>query len=454
MLFKSFLQQLQKYQWNNKKIILAVSGGLDSLCLAQLFLEAKQYFKKGPKGLAGFDFVIAHCNFQLRAADSDADAALVSAWAEKNGIKYFQNTFDTNAIIKTSGDNVQIVARKLRYDWFEELRKELEFDFIATAHHLQDSVETLLMNFFKGTGILGLHGILPQQNNIIRPLLPFEKEALMEYAQKNNIQWREDVSNQKTDYLRNQVRLELLPKIESVFPKATKALYENSLRFAEVEILYRQAVEHHRKKLLEQRANEYYVAINKLKHCVPLATICLELFKPFGLHTAQLTDVLQLLESESGKYIQLPEWKIIKNRNFLILAKNEIRESGHILIEKEDKFKEHKDFTLKIKLVKSLPPSKQIGEGDLFVDMDLLNFPLVLRPWSSGDYFYPLGMNRKKKKVKKLLIDQKMPIHEKEKVWLIESSQKIIGICGIIADERFKVMPKTKEILHLHFERK
>ncbi|HTO17266.1 MAG TPA: tRNA lysidine(34) synthetase TilS [Edaphocola sp.] len=454
MLFNYFLKQLQQYNWHNSKIIIAVSGGLDSMSLALLFLEATNYFKNRPDEHPGFKIAIAHCNFQLRGESSDLDAVLVKEWAENNNVPFFQQDFDTKKIIEQEGDNVQIVARKLRYDWFADLLSELNFDFIATAHHLEDSVETLLMNFFKGTGIAGVHGILAQQNKIIRPLLPFTKEALKEYALSKNLIWREDVSNQKTDYLRNKIRLELIPEIEKVFPNAKQSLYQNSLRFAEVEALYHQSIAQYRKKLLEKRKEEYYISLRKLENCKPIATICLELLKPFGLQVAQIPDVLKLIKSESGKFIQLPNWKLIKDRRFFILAKNKEAESTLIVIEEAEKKIIHNDFVLKIAAVKEIPPKKQIKESDLFIDKKLLSFPLYLRPWREGDYFYPLGMDMKKKKVKKVLIDMKMPIHEKEKVWVIESAKKIVWLCGIRADERFKVDLNTQEMLHLQFENK
>lgn len=451
-LFESFTANLEQQEWRYAKVILAVSGGSDSMCMAQLFANAKHYFTKSPYGLAGFDFVIAHCNFQLRGADSEQDAALVKEWATVNEVPYYQNTFDTAGIVAAEG-NVQLVARRLRYEWFEALRKELNFDYIATAHHQQDSVETLLMNFFKGTGIEGLHGILPEKGRIIRPLLTFNKTALAAYANQENISWREDVSNQKTDYLRNKVRLELLPAIESIFPNAVNAIYQNSLRFGEIEQLYKQSIQGYRKKLVEQRGKDLYIPLRKLVHCQPLATIVYELLKPFGLGPNQLHDALQLIDSDSGRYINFEQYRLLKDRNFFIITPIEAGYSENILIEDQSAHIEREQFTLKSKWVDEMPKPAQIAASEAYIDAKSLSFPLLLRPWRMGDYLYPIGMGMKKKKVKKLLIDLKIPQHEKEQVWVVESNKKIVWVCGIRSDERFKVGPATKDILHLHFQK-
>lgn len=451
-LFQSFTANLEQQEWRYAKVILAVSGGSDSMCMAQLFAAAKQYFAKSPYGPAGFDFVIAHCNFQLRGQDSAEDAELVKKWATLNEVPYYQNTFDTAGIVAEEG-NVQLVARRLRYEWFEALRKELSFDYIATAHHQLDSVETLLMNFFKGTGIEGLHGILPAKGRIIRPLLTFNKTELAAYAGQEKIDWREDASNQKTDYLRNKVRLELLPAIENIFPNAVHSIYQNSLRFGEVEQLYKQSIQRYRKKLLEQRGKDLYIPLRKLIHCQPLATIVYELLKPFGLGPNQLPDALQLMNSDSGRYINFEHYRLLKDRNFFIITPITADHSENILIETPGMLIEREQFTLQSKRVHELPKPAQIGASDAYIDARLLSFPLLLRPWRMGDYLYPIGMGMKKKKIKKLLIDLKIPQHEKEQVWVIESNKKIVWVCGIRSDERFKVGPATKDILHLHFQK-
>ncbi|RQO30126.1 tRNA lysidine(34) synthetase TilS [Taibaiella sp. KBW10] len=446
-----FIKIIEQYNWRHCTVLLALSGGVDSMVMADLFRKAKQYYARSPYGLAGFDFAIAHCNFHLRGADSDADADLVREWAALHQVACQVTDFDTTAIMADQGTNVQVTARHIRYEWFEQVRKELGYDCIATAHHQQDSVETLLINFFKGTGIAGLHGILPEKKRIIRPLLSFKKEAIIQYAETEHIAWREDKSNQKDDYLRNNIRHHLLPAIEQVFPNAVTNLYANTQRFAEVEILYEQSIAGYRKKLLQQQGSEYRIPLRRLMHCKPLGTIVYELLKPFGLSPAQLPDVLHMMHSISGHYIPLGDYRLIKDRHFFILTPHKEAESGHILIKEDTRTLSGKTFTVEIRPVAAIPDAGHIGPDELFVAADKLTFPLVLRPWREGDYLYPFGMGMKKKKVKKLLIDAKIPLHEKEDIWVLEQQKKIMWVCGLRSDERFKVPDGNTALLHLKF---
>lgn len=450
-MLEQLIHIIDQYNWRYNKIILAVSGGLDSMAMASLFVQAKKYFAQSPYGLAGFDFSVAHCNFHLRAAASDADAALVKEWCAAHEVQYYVRDFDTKAIIATEGGSTQLVARQLRYDWFEALRKEIGYDCIATAHHQQDSVETLLMNFFKGTGMAGLHGILPEQKRIIRPVLSFTKEQLKVYAVQAGLEWREDASNEKDDYLRNKVRHHLLPQVQKIFPNAQQSLFDNTLRFAEAEALYRQSIERYRKKLLMQSGKDWRIPLRKLVHCQPLATITYELLKPFGLTPAQVPDVMRMMQSTSGHYIPMAEYRLIKDRNFFIITARKTEDSSHILIEEGQDLIQGPHFSIQIKSAKALPVATQIAPNDLYLDADKLTFPLILRPWKEGDYFYPFGMGMKKKKVKKILIDAKIPLHEKEHIWVLEDSKKVVWVCGLRSDERYKVHSGAQKIVHLSY---
>lgn len=432
---------LEEHSWKGKKIIVAVSGGSDSMALAAI-LRASDV-----------SIVVAHCNFELRDTDSDNDEKLVVSWCAENNIACHVKHFETRKILEANGGNLQDTARNLRYAWFEELRNVLNFDYIATAHHKQDSVETMLMNFFRGTGIAGMHGILQQQNKIIRPLLSFSKEALKEYITVNNIPWREDSSNAKEDYARNAIRHQLFPVLENLFPNVMENLAGNTKRFAEVEILYREGLEKHTRKLTEQRQKDYYIPVLKLNKLKPvLQTVLRELLQPFSFSAAQLSDIAHLLEAESGKYVASATHKIIRNRDFLIVTPNVEAKSTFILIEKGDASIVTDTFSLSLKekhfISSDIDALKSLESSELVVDMDKIEFPLVLRPKRTGDYFYPLGTNSKKKKISKYLIEQKVPLHEKENVWVLESNKKIIWIMGRRADDRFKAGPATSKVLY------
>lgn len=417
-------------------MLLAVSGGADSMVMAHLFLKA------------GIQFAIAHCNFQLRGAEADKDEALVCTWAQQHSIPFHNIRFDTRQKMEEWKKGIQETARILRYEWLDMLCKEHGYYRLATAHHANDNVETLLMNLFKGTGMAGLHGIPVQNERTIRPLLFASKEDILTYAQSQNITWREDASNAKDDYLRNAVRLNLVPAIDKHFPNVVQHLSDSITRFSEAEILYKRAIEQERKKLLEKRGNDYYIPVLKLKHRQPLSTICYELCMPFGFTSAQVPHILQLMESESGHYISSSSHRIIRNRNFLIITAIPTQQTDLILIEGFPCTIDTGHYKLHFSIGKT--PEKIPADNTIaFIDMKRVVLPLTLRKWHTGDYFYPLGMGMKKKKLSKYFIDTKVPLHEKERAWVLESDKRIAWLSGMRLDERFKITPATQQVLQV-----
>ncbi len=437
--FRDYIQKENLFQAKDK-LLLAVSGGVDSVVLCHLCMHS------------GFDFSIAHCNFKLRGSESERDKLFVKELAEKLAVDFFVKDFDTEKYAAEKKVSIQVAARELRYNWFNEListeNKLPVAKYILTAHHLDDNIETLLMNFFKGTGVAGLRGILPKNNQLVRPLLFAKKEELSVYAKENNLHWIEDSSNNSDKYSRNYFRHQIIPLVEKVFPEAASNLADNIFRFREIEQLYKQSIDQHKKKLLEIKANEIHIPVLKLKKTEPLQTVIYEIIKDFGFTVSQTNEVIGLLESETGKYVKSKSHQVIKNRNWLIIAKNHSSETSTIIIEKEDKYIEFALGHLVLKTVNSEGYKISTDQLHATLDADKIKFPLILRKWKQADYFYPLGMT-KKKKVSRFLIDQKLSKTDKENIWLLEMDKKIVWVVGLRIDDRFKIGISTKEVFFI-----
>lgn len=454
-LLKDFIKNVEKHNLFQKdsELLLAVSGGSDSVVLCELCFQA------------GFHFEIAHCNFQLRGEESERDEKFVRQLAEKYWTKVFVKKFETKKYAKENRISIQVAARKLRYEWFEELIKnnrrqpnagdrycisdmQRHPSYILTAHHANDTIETLLMNFFKGTGIKGLQGILPIQGNIIRPLLFARKEEILAFANENNLEFVDDSSNVTNKYTRNYFRNQLIPSIQTVFPNVEENLIHNIERFKEVEVLYDQAIQFHKKKLLEKKGNEIHIPVLKLLKVQPLKTIIFEIIKDFGFTSHQTGEVINLLKSESGKFISSSTHKIIKSRDWLIIAPQNTLKASNILIDQDDLKIAFELGKLVIKFMDSKPAKIPSSNFVATIDAKEIKFPLLLRKWKQGDYFYPLGM-QKKKKLNKFFIDQKKSLSDKEKIWVIESNKRIVWIVGERIDDRFKINQSTGKILFI-----
>jgi tRNA(Ile)-lysidine synthase len=306
------------------------------------------------------------------------------------------------------------------------------------------------MNFFKGTGIKGLQGILPKQDQIVRPLLFAKREDILSFIKENNLEFVEDSSNNSDKYTRNYFRHQLIPSVQKVFPQVEENLLNNIERFREIEILYEQSVSLHQKKLLEQKGNEIHIPVLKLLKTKPLKTILYEIIKDYGFTAHQTDDVVSLLDAESGKFVASLTHKILRNRNWLIIAPVNNLESAHILINESDTEIDFQQGKLKMKKLTGWQGKFSDSKEIALLDLKNIKFPLLLRKWKQGDYFYPLGMPGKKK-LSKFFIDQKLSLTEKEKIWVIESDKKILWIIGHRIDDRFKIMDKTKEIFQISF---
>ncbi|OYW78411.1 MAG: tRNA lysidine(34) synthetase TilS, partial [Sphingobacteriia bacterium 32-37-4] len=355
-------------------------------------------------------------------------------------------------------------AREIRYNWFDEIRLNdatLTGAWAATAHHANDSIETSMMHFFRGTGIEGLKGISPLHltKKILRPLLPFFRNQIEQYAKDNGISFIEDSSNLTNQYTRNFLRNTIIPELEKVLPSLQENIFHNTQRFSEVAILYKQAVNLQVKKMIEQKGNESHIPVLKWKKVNPIYSITWEIIEPFGFTSAQIPEVIKLLDASNSSFINSPSHRIIKNRQWMIISPAAQVEAKHIVIEQlgttpflegELTLSKHDISTVTNELTQTNTIGNKLSIE--WLDNSIIKFPLLLRQWAIGDYFYPLGMT-KKKKVSKFLIDARLSKTEKEKIWVLESDKKIIAIIGMRIDNRFRYAASTKELLKLQFAR-
>jgi tRNA(Ile)-lysidine synthase len=432
-LFQHFINHVKHQNLFEKTdhLLLAVSGGADSAVLCELCHRA------------GYSFSIAHANFQLRGKESDDDEEFVRHLADIYKVPVHVRLFETRQYVAQKTISVQVAARELRYNWFNELLVA-GHRWLLTAHHAGDNTETMLMNFFRGTGISGLRGILPKANNTVRPLLPFSKDDIIHFARESNLQWREDSSNISDKYSRNYFRNSIIPMIKNIYPEAESNMRENAGRFREIEVLYNQSLDLHKKRLLEKKGSEIHIPLLKLKKAQPLHTIVHEIIKSYGFSAHQVDDVVHLIDGEHGKFIASSTHRIIKNRNWLIIAEKEPAPTDFIIIEKDQT--DAGGGILKINISSAVV----ISTDPLIAHIDSreIIYPLILRKWKEGDYFYPIGMTRKKK-VSRFLIDQKLSPTQKEKILVLESNKKICWVAGQRIDNRFRITAATKKIVQL-----
>ncbi len=426
----------------NTAILLASSGGLDSTVLAHLFKANN------------IPFILAHANFQLRGEESERDEKFVIDLAERLGLQVFIKKFETNYYCEINKLSIQIAARDLRYNWFSELLElNSTINFIATAHHTDDSIETMLMHFFRGTGIEGLTGIPAwhKVKKVIRPLLPFTRKELEAYALANGIKFVTDSSNTKDDYTRNYFRNQLIPQLQEVFPQVRENLQRNLIRFEEAALLYEEAVNNQINKIIEKKENELHIPILKWKKLVPLHTITWEIIRKFGFASAQINEIIKLLDAENASTIHSATHRIIKNRAWMIIAPMETKTSDYFVLEKEGSTR-FENGTIETKVIANHAHPIIQSPGIEFLDASKIKYPLILRKWKIGDYFYPLGMT-KKKKLSKFFIDLKLSKTEKESTWVIEMDQKIICIIGMRIDNRFKYSENSNELFSINYRK-
>ncbi len=429
-------QQFHNHIQNNfpflmkSRFFIAVSGGIDSMVLVHLFQNV------------GFPFAILHCNFQLRGKESDGDMDFVRNYADKFDIPWSIGHFDTKAYAKEMKVSTQVAARELRYDWFDEQLAEKEYDYVLTAHHADDSLETFMINFSRGTGLDGLLGIPPMNDTIIRPMLIFTRDEIEAYAKENDIQWREDSSNASDNYLRNQIRHHLVPILKDINPNFLNS-FQNTIQYLQQsKSMIDDAAGLVFKEVCKEVNDEYHFDIDKLKQLENPNAYLFHWLQSFGFTAWE--DIYNLVEAQSGKQVFSETHVLLKDRKFLILSlKNKVRSESFLL----HKFDLQVNFPLKFEFC-NVTNISDTNSNTIFVDENKIEFPLVMRKWEKGDYFYPFGMEGKKK-LSKYFKDEKLSLIEKETTWLLCSDDKIVWIIGKRQDDRFKITENTTKILQI-----
>ncbi|MEI6050144.1 MAG: tRNA lysidine(34) synthetase TilS [Bacteroidota bacterium] len=421
------------------RILLAVSGGIDSMVMTHLFLQSDN------------ETGIAHCNFSLRAKESDKDEEMVRNYASENAISFYTTRFETRAFAKNHALSVQMAARELRYEWFEEIREKNGYDKIAVAHNLNDNIETVLINLIRGTGINGLTGMKPVSNRIIRPLLFATRQDIITYCNQNRIIFREDRSNADTKYTRNKIRHKIIPVLKEINPSIETTLNETAERFTGINEIVSEYISGLRESISEEKGEFITFNISLLKTHLQNKTVLFELFKPFGITNVQLNDLMKVIIGKTGGQIFTGTHRIINNREEIIVTdENKVNVTSYNI-------KNIGGFS-KVPGIESAEYADITGSFEIptdpfvaCIDSKKISFPLIIRRWKSGDHFYPLGMENKQK-LSDYFINSKYSLPEKENKLILESDGKIVWIIGDRIDNRFRITAATKKALIIKAE--
>ncbi len=427
--FFNYIRQKKLFQSKSDRLLLAVSGGMDSVVLCHLIAQLNQSFS------------IAHCNFQLRGADANGDEAFVRQLAFDLDVPFHSVRFQTKKYATQYQISTQMAARNLRYDWFEKIRQHFGYQYIVTAHHANDNLETVLLNVTKGTGIRGLHGILPQSNYLVRPLLCASRKAIAYYQATHQLAYREDASNQENDYQRNFIRNVVVPELKTINPSLETTFSQNIERWQATEQFFDWAIAFWKNKVLHQEKDILYLDLEGIENCPAPSTLLYEILATYGFNadqTQRLTDGLQRV----GLQFFSTTHRVVVDRKKILLSKIETTQTidNEILIENIDVFSKNY-FLKKAILLSNYDSSINLNNNDFTcINADKLIFPLRLRHWKAGDWFCPLGMKGKRQKIQDFFSNQKCSRLEKEQIWLLENgNQELIWVVGMRLDERYKI---------------
>ncbi len=431
--FQEFIQ-LHTLFTTQKTILAAVSGGKDSVLLAHLLKSS------------GFNFAIAHCNFLLRGAEAKLDQDFTANLAHQLQVPFFLTEFNTANYAAENHISIQMAARKLRYEWFEKICAEENFDVIALAHHQNDSVETILLNLTRGTGIAGMHGILPKNGKLVRPMLFLSRENIDAICVEEKLAFVEDSSNTSVKYARNKIRLEVVPKLKELNPKLEKTFDQNLEHFRQLEQLLEQDLQVLRHTVFINLKTETRIKIEEIRKLNPQKLLLFGLLREFNFSEQVLGDLLLSLKKHPGKVFKSSSHQIILDRTEIIIQPKKTLVKEVLLILENQNEIHFQGFKLKV-LHDGSPLIVKENPMATSVDAAKLIYPLTIRNWQTGDYFFPLGMQNRQK-LSDFFVHQKVPLNQKSNVTvLVNGNQEIIWIGGFRLDDRYKVDNQTKKVV-------
>lgn len=421
---------------SSSNYLLAMSGGVDSMVLGEILLHHK------------VKFAVAHVNYKFRDYESDEDMMFVIRWCESHKIKYHIHEIDPHSIKGVAGINLQAESRRIRYSFFEELRRRYNYTYILTAHHADDSVETMYFNLIRGTGIEGLTGIQYRNKYIIRPMLYITKEEIIQYADEHSIAYREDSSNIKSDYSRNKLRNEVFPLIEELFPGFKKRQLSNLSIFNEINGIYKEYISQKIIQLIEKRNDADYLLLKKLTKEPFLDTLLYEVIKLYAFQASQLTEFKKLIVADSGKCIRNNQFVATRYKNFILFTNNTLAGSTFHTITAYPTEIYSDQGNISIERVSDISSVDYTTSDTLYISIEDISKPIIVRKAQQGDYMYPLGMN-KKKKINRIWIDDKIAPHLRDTCWVLQQDELILALFPYRIDNRAKLTQSSKNIIKI-----